>query len=188
MSFQRYADGQKTDRHAHHNAPLPYRGLTMVAWLLLKFLRYVSTVLLGRLHCGNAPVSPLKSVVLGTRATLLITPPPVQGCQVLRSACLSVCMYVHYVHIWPRAYLRNHTSIKLHPIFGTCCLWPWLGPGNTSAALPICHKLHISAFVNVLLFVSTVKFWTNWPRFFACGSVMIIQLAWDWKTRSYGYC
>ena len=122
MSFQRYADGQKTERHAHHNAPLPYRGLTMVAWLLLKFLRYVSTVLLGRLHCGNAPVSPLKSVVLGTRATLLITPPPVQGCQVLRSACLSVCTYIMYIsdrqHISETRRPLNYTRFSVHVACG----------------------------------------------------------------------
>ena len=32
-------------------------------------------------------------------------------------SCMSVC---------PLAYLKSHTS-KLHEIFCTCCLWPWLG-------------------------------------------------------------
>ena len=47
----------------------------------------------------------------------LFFPPPV-----LRSACLSLCVFV-----CPRSYLRDYIS-DLHQIFCVCYLRPWLGP------------------------------------------------------------
>jgi len=44
-------------------------------------------------------------------------PPEGEGCEVLRSACLSVCSLAH---------LKNMS--KHHEIFCTRYLWPWLGP------------------------------------------------------------
>jgi len=56
---------------------------------------------------------------------LLLLLRPREGCEVLRSACLYVCLSV-----CPLAYLKNQTS-KLHVIFYECYLWPWLGPPLT---------------------------------------------------------
>ena len=46
-----------------------------------------------------------------------------EKCEVLQFLCLSVlCGLSDRPHV-----SKNHTS-KLHKIFGTCYVWPWLGP------------------------------------------------------------
>ena len=47
-------------------------------------------------------------------------------CDVLRSACLSVCLFNCTL-----AYVKYHAS-KFHQIFYTCYLWPRLGPPLTA--------------------------------------------------------
>ena len=49
---------------------------------------------------------------------------PTQRYQVLRLACLSLCVCLY---VCPLEYHKNHTS-KLHEIFCTCYLWPCPGP------------------------------------------------------------
>ena len=60
---------------------------------------------------------------------------PRQGCEVLPSACLSVCLSV-----CPHAYLTNHIS-KRHEIFCTCCLPVW-GSGNHAHSRGPCRLPH----------------------------------------------
>jgi len=54
------------------------------------------------------------------------------------SVCLSVC---------PLAYLKNHTC-KLHEIFCTRYMWPWLGPSLTILQ----YTLYTSGFVDDVTF------------------------------------
>jgi len=47
-------------------------------------------------------------------------------CYELCHVCLYVCLCV-FLYVCPLAYLKNHMS-KLHEMFCTCYLCPWLSP------------------------------------------------------------
>jgi len=71
--------------------------------------------------CASRGVMYIESLALATLGSCwaLIT---WLGCELLRLACLSVCMSLCWL-----AYLKNNTA-RPHKIFCTCYLWPWLNP------------------------------------------------------------
>ena len=71
-----------------------------------------------------------------------------KGCDVLRPAGLYVCLSVCSL-----ARIRNHKS-KLHQIFYTSYLWPWLGPALTTVQ-----------YIIYLRFSGSRHDFTQWPPY-----------------------
>ena len=63
------------------------------------------------------------SVLIPKCMAVFTSPLRPEGCEVLRSAYLYVCLSAHIS--------QNHVS-ELHEIVCTCYLWPWLGPHLTT--------------------------------------------------------
>jgi len=93
----------------------------------------------GDLNGGDVPSNATDSTVFfgvqlqadsaqnsGENNLLVTFPPAGCECEIMRSACLTVCLFVCQFDV-SSLISKNHTS-KFHQIFCTCYLWLWRGP------------------------------------------------------------
>jgi len=79
---------------------------------------------------------------------------------IFRTACLLVCLCVCLL-----AYLKNYT-VKLHIMFCTCYLWPWIGPTLTTVQYNMYFR-----FCGLLVNLSPLMVENALFRYGRCGGI-----------------